>query len=114
MCVTELSTHLLGDAREQSARPDWYTRRRCAGTCGRPSCRGLGRQPSQLDRESNGSEGDSEGALGVVVEFVLSREHESRRCLDAGRGERFFLEHSHQSFLRLAASLWKRARARFA
>ena len=46
---------------------------RRAGTHGRPSCRGLGRQPLQLDRESglgDGSEGDSEGALGAVVEIV--------------------------------------------
>jgi hypothetical protein len=44
--------HLRAILARLTGRAGWYARRRCAGTYGRPSCRGLGRQPSQLDRES--------------------------------------------------------------
>jgi hypothetical protein len=57
----------------------------------RPSCRGFGRQPSQLDRESglgNGSEGYSEGAIGVVDSFCdKSTGMRDRGCLEATCGE---------------------------
>ncbi len=85
------------------------------GTHGRPSCRGLGRQPSQLDRESglgDGSEGDSKGAMGVVdVIFDMSWSMRdlrvSRGCLDEGLlGQQFF-----SSTPGWRTSLWKRALA---
>ena len=101
-----------------TGRAGWYARRWCTGTYGQPSCRGLGRQPSQLDRESglgNGSEGDSEGALGAVVEIVSTLAASmryfcvSRGCLEEG-------QHGEQFSRALLAcvqrtSLWKRALA---
>ena len=111
-CATSLPrccAHLRAILASLTRRADCYARRRCAGTCGRLSCRGLGRLPSQLDSESNGSERDSESALGVVVKIVLSREHE-RPSFDRMSGSRHFFSSSTSD----RTSLWKRASARFA
>ena len=100
--VTERSTHLLGNADEQPASAlvcalachlgqltrwaAWYARRRCAGARGRRSCRGFGRQPSQVDRES-GLGGSSEDVHGVAVHsFCMSiRDRCVSGCLEVVR-----------------------------
>ena len=85
-CVTERSTHLLGNALEQPT-PTLLCALAChlgqfdrvgglgthAGNEPVPAGggRALGSQPSRLDRES-GLGGGSEDALGVVVELVLT------------------------------------------
>jgi hypothetical protein len=79
----------------------------------RPSCRGFGRQPSQLDRESgfgNGSEGYSEGAIGVVDIFCdKSTSMRDRGCLEATCGEHF--SRAREGIVRQHLQLWKRALA---
>ena len=103
--------HLRAILASLTRRADCYARRRCAGTCGWLSCRGLGRLPSQLDSESNGSERDSESALGVVVKIVLSREQE-RPSFDRMSGSRhFFLEHFREEHLCGSARAMARALA---